>query len=101
MENSKVINDFFAGILRPIVQEAVKSANPTPEEKPEKEFLTVKEVMKLCNCCHSTVYNRISAKKYTLIKHGGTTYISTAQVMANFKEPVRAQNKGLKRVRCV
>ncbi len=92
MEKEKTINDFFAGIIRPIVTEAVKASMPQPEKEPEKEYLSIKEKMELCGCCHSSVYNHIRAKHYKIVKHFGRSYVKAKDIMADFKEPVLARN---------
>jgi hypothetical protein len=92
MEKEKTINEFFASIIRPIVAEAVQASMPHQEKEPEKEFLSIKEMMKLCNCCHSSVYNHIRRKKYRIYKYGGKAFVRTADVMADFQVPVMARN---------
>lgn len=80
MDGLKVIKDFLQDLIRPIVEEAVKSAIPAPEAAKMKKYLTVKEVEEMYHLSVSAIYDRFKSGALTRVKSGGKTYILSEEM---------------------
>jgi len=86
MELVETIREFLVEVIRPIVEEAVKSATPKPELPKDKKYITLKQAYKEYQLTSSSVYRKFETGKLHKFKNGSRTLLDVNEVESLFKK---------------
>lgn len=75
MEITSAMEQFFGGILKPLVTEAVREAIAEKEIKKDPNYITVEEACEFLHCSEPTLYNRVNKGEIKVVKNGRSTLI--------------------------
>lgn len=85
MELTTVMEQFFGGILKPLVAEAIKEAIAEKEIKKDPNYITVEEACKFLHCSGPTLYNRINKGEIKVIKNGRGSLIDKRKLIEDLE----------------
>lgn len=85
MELTTAIEQFFGGILKPLVAEAVREAISEKEIKTDPDYITVEKACEILHCSEPTLYNRINKGEIKILKNGRSSLINKRKLIEDLE----------------